>query len=204
MSGGVLVSRSGGTRWEAGTFGLLDLDVLALSVSPAFEQDETIFAATSTGMFRSPNGARAWREIPAPVEGFAVQCLAISPDFFTDNLLFAGTDGAGMFCSRDRGASWQPLAPALRDASINAIVLSPGFAVDRTALIATASDLYVSHDAGERWSHCADAPGALCLAVAPSFPVNGLVLVGLAEGGVLRSTGSLADWQSVRLPMQGP
>jgi photosystem II stability/assembly factor-like uncharacterized protein len=195
MADGVYISRNRGANWEACTFGLLDLDVTALALSPSFERDETLFATTATGIFRSPNAGRAWREAGFPEDTPAVLCLAISPEFGADRLLFAGTDGAGLFRSCDRGATWQPAGSALRDACVNAVVLSPNFPADGTLLMATDCAVYVSRDAGESWSHCVQAPGALCLAVAPTFPDGGPVLVGLSAQGVLRSAGDLSNWQ---------
>ena len=60
---GVLRSSDRGRTWTSGNPGLLDLTVLGLACSPAFEVDHTVFAATSSGLFRSPNGGRAWRAV---------------------------------------------------------------------------------------------------------------------------------------------
>jgi photosystem II stability/assembly factor-like uncharacterized protein len=61
--------------------------------------------------------------------------------------------------------------------------------------VGTDAAAYVSRDGGENWSPCVEAPGELCLAVAPTFANGGPVLVGLSRGGVYRSTDGLASWQ---------
>jgi len=195
MADGVFISRNRGISWEPATFGLLDLDVSALTLSPGFARDGTLFAATASGVFRSPNGGRAWRELRFPEEAAPVQCLAISPAFGDDGVLFAGTVAAGLFRSRDRGATWHAVGPAQRDACVNGIALSPGFADDHTVLLVTDAAVYVSGDAGETWALRVEAPGALCLALAPAFPSGGPALVGLSHDGILRSNEALADWQ---------
>lgn len=195
MSDGIFQSRNRGQIWEARNFGLLDLQVLALAISPGFGQDETLYAATPSGLFRSPNGARAWREVASPSVDAPVQCLAIPALPDGAGTLFAGTDGAGVFRSGDRGATWQPAGAELADSCINGLALSPDFARDRTVLALTDADLFVSGDAGAHWERCAAAPEALCLAVAPTFPDGGPVLIGRARQGVHRSS-DLAHWQT--------
>jgi photosystem II stability/assembly factor-like uncharacterized protein len=195
MSDGIFQSRTRGDSWEARNFGLLDLNVLALAISPGFGQDETLYAATSSGLFRSPNGARAWREIASPSTDAPVQCLALTAQAAGPGSLFAGTDGAGIFRSDDRGATWQRSGATLADACVNGLALSPSFARDRTVLAITDAELHVSRDAGEHWERCAVVPGALCLAIAPTFPNEGPVLVGRSRQGVDRSSDLIA-WRT--------
>ena len=203
MSDGVFQSRNRGGNWEPRNFGLLDLQVLALAVSPGYEQDETLYAATASGLYRSPNGARAWREVASPSEEAPVLCLAIPVPPLGPGTLFAGTDGAGVFRSEDRGATWQSIGVELAESCINGLALSPDFARDRTVLALTDADLFVSRDAGDHWEHCAAAPEALCLAVAPTFPDGGPALIGRAHGAIDRSS-DLAHWQTAAVMAATP
>jgi photosystem II stability/assembly factor-like uncharacterized protein len=195
MSDGIFQSRTRGESWEARNFGLLDLNVLALAISPGFVQDETLYAATPSGLFRSPNGARAWREVAAPSAEAPVQCMALAAPAAGPGTLFAGTDGAGVFRSDDRGATWQPSGATLAEACVNGLALSPDFARDRTVLALTDAELHVSRDAGMHWERCAVASEALCLAVAPTFPGGGPMLIGRARQGVDWSS-DLVRWQT--------
>ena len=203
LADGVFCSEDRGATWESRNFGLLDLNVLALALSPAFGRDETILAGTATGVFRSQNGGRAWREVAFPSEAAPVQCLAISPNFTEDGTLFVGTEAAGIFRSTDRGTTWQPLAGALAGVCVNAMALSPGFAVDQSVLATTESAVWISRDAGESWSLCAELAGALCLGVSPTLPQGGPVLVGFSHLGIYRSTGSLTNWQPTNDGLSG-
>jgi photosystem II stability/assembly factor-like uncharacterized protein len=195
MGDGVFRSGDRGVTWEARNFGLLDLEVLDLAMSPAFGRDEMVFAATTTGVFRSQNGGRAWREVDFPLKAAPVQCLACSPGFVEDGTLFAGTETAGIFRSTDRGTTWQALGGVLNGTCVNALAISPGFSMDQTILAATDEGVYVSRDVGESWSCCVRLAGSLCLALAPTFPGGGPILVGLSQGGICRSVGGLASWQ---------
>ncbi len=187
---GIFRSNDRGESWHGWNFGLLDLNVLTVAVSPAFEEDETIFAATTTALFRSKNGGRAWREVAFPRGASPVLALALSPAFASDGTIFAGTESAGAFRSTDRGATWQALTGLPAEESVNGLAVSPAFAQDRTVLALTGEGLYVSRDAGETWTLCAALPGALCLATSPSA-----TLVGLAQEGVWIAEDGLARWQ---------
>ena len=187
LSHGIFRTHNHGAHWETCNFGLLDLETFALGVSPTYDRDETIFAATATGLFRSRNGGRAWRESAPFGDGAPVLCLALSPDFEVDGTLFAGTDGAGLFRSADRGATWQPCSDLPGDACINGVTCSPAFALDRIAAALTDSAVFISYSAGERWSRSAEVPGPLCLALAPTAQDTSLLLVGTTLGEIYRT-----------------
>jgi len=194
MADGVFRSTDRGATWDSSSFGLLDLNVQDLATSPAFGRDETVYAATTSGVFHSHNGGRAWREVAFPLGAGSVQCLACSPDFSVDGTLFAGTEAAGIYRSTDRGRTWQASGDALANACINAVAISPDYPRDGTLLVATESGIYASRDAGQRWRRCAELPGALCLALAPTFAAGGPAMAGLPRTGAHRSSEGLASW----------
>jgi photosystem II stability/assembly factor-like uncharacterized protein len=206
---GVFRTGDRGDKWESWNFGLLDLDVYALALSPAFgaplgtSGDEMAFVGTETGVFRSTNGGRAWREVPFPTELAPVLCLAISPA--TDGCLYAGTAERGLYRSTDRGQSWErvgksvpPLAgtPA---PSVNAVLVTQSVTEDaqrdtesaELCILAMLSDtLVVSRDGGKTWEAWGEgldlSPGATCVAAPLGLAPGAPLLVGLADGRVLK------------------
>src|SRR5262249_23620295 len=60
---GVLRSEDAGLTWSGASVGLRDSAVLSLALSPDFARDHMGFAGTSTGLYRTRSGARAWREV---------------------------------------------------------------------------------------------------------------------------------------------
>ena len=48
--------------------------------------------APPSGLYRTRNGARSWREVETGLDEPAVQCLAVSPTFAEDRLVLAGTE----------------------------------------------------------------------------------------------------------------
>ena len=90
-----------GHNWARWNFGLFDLRVLALAVSPDFSHDETVFAGVETGIYISKSGGRSWRPLSFPDEAAPVMCRQ-SPGFAQDGIIWAGTDSAGLWASAVR------------------------------------------------------------------------------------------------------
>jgi photosystem II stability/assembly factor-like uncharacterized protein len=202
---GVFRSADRGSHWVAWNFGLLDLNVLYLALSPDFATDQTLFAGTETGIFRSTNGGRAWREVDFPEDWAPVLSLVLSPDYGRDRLLFAGTESCGLCCSRDRGATWQRLGEDAIPGAVNAVIVSPRYSARPDLLVLTDEGLLVSRDAGSSWSVVAPdltAGQGLISVVAPlGLDPGAPVLVGRADpipsGG--SSTGKIRAGGVLRL-----
>jgi photosystem II stability/assembly factor-like uncharacterized protein len=102
---GVFVSTNYGENWSPWNFGLIDLDIYCLALSPNFANDATIYAGTETGVFCSHNAGKSWHDIPFPMESAPVLSLSVTED----EMMFAGTDGNGLFVSDDNGHNWSRL-----------------------------------------------------------------------------------------------
>jgi photosystem II stability/assembly factor-like uncharacterized protein len=174
LEDGVLRTSDHGRSWASWNFGLLDLETLALAVSPKYGQDEneTVLAATGTGIFRSINGGRAWRELPFDEEALPPTGVAISQDVFV-----VSTESKGLFYSSDSGASWFKHT-AFRGGGISALATS----VDGSKLIAGApSAIATSADVGKTWERIGRPPeSAVCVALTAA----GTILCGTQDEGL--------------------
>ena len=99
---GVFVSEDGGITWVPWNYGLIDLDVHAVVISPNFAADKTVFAAVETGLYRSRNAGRSWQRVDFPDEQTPVLALC----FYAEGL-YAGSEGGGLLRSVDNGVSWR-------------------------------------------------------------------------------------------------
>lgn len=79
----------------------------------------------------------AWERIA--LLGHDVKCLEFSPDFDSDQTLFAGTGGLGVWRSRNGGDTWQASLTAARLAGsvVVDLAVSPDFANDQTVFAIT-------------------------------------------------------------------
>lgn len=186
LQDGVFRSGDRGGRWASWNFGLIDLGILCLALSPDFGADETLFAGTETGVFRSANGGRAWREVAFPTDFAPVLSLALSPDYTQDGFLFAGTESNGLWKSNDRGTSWTPVE-ALGAVAVNALKADRG--PQGVAVAALTEDgLALSEDGGETWREARlelpEDVSPICLAAPEGLSAGALALVGCSDGVV--------------------
>jgi photosystem II stability/assembly factor-like uncharacterized protein len=173
-----------GATWEVWNFGLFDLSILSIVVSPGFASDRTVYVGTESGVFTSKNGGRAWRETNFPAECAPVLCLAASPALAEEGTLFAGTEAAGLLRSEDRGQTWQHVAGLDIAESVHAILLS---AQKPDVLVVCYESLWVSHDKGASWQLQPSSGAGFTTAIAPAgFETGSPVLLGVADGSVVR------------------
>jgi Uncharacterized protein related to plant photosystem II stability/assembly factor len=184
----MLRSSDRGGRWDAWNFGLLDLNILCLAISPDFASDETLFVGTQSGIFRSTNGGRAWREVNLPGEFEAVLSLTLAPDFASNGTLFAGTENQGLFRSTDGGKTWQRLAKSKLKEPINSILLASDFVARPELLILHGNRLLISTDCGRSWgpfrANLVTRKSVATILCPYGFDPSVSVLVGYADGSI--------------------
>ena len=145
MQDGVLISEDGGKSWQGRNAGLFDLDVRAITFSPQFATDRAVFAATSTGLFRSENGARLWRpwgDLPG-LEPLAA--LAVLPN----GELLAAVEVLGLWRSREGGSLWTRIGQNVFSDEIEMIVTSTS---DGLIWVSGEDRIFRSEDDGETWA----------------------------------------------------
>ena len=168
---GVLRSPDRGAQWHRWNFGLLDPRILAVAVSPRFADDVMLLTGTESGLFRSTNGGRSWRQLGLPADLAPVLSLALStahPAGTTPlhpakgvrgrpcreqgtTAIFVGTELSGLHMSRDDGNQWTRLAEDVLPDAVNTILVSPCFPATPHLLAATDERIVVSRDGGDTW-----------------------------------------------------
>ncbi|MFN8561772.1 MAG: hypothetical protein U0703_09175 [Anaerolineae bacterium] len=152
------------------------------------------FRDDPTGLYRSPNGGRAWKAANRGLEGCIVLSIAPSPNFASDGVVFAGTVSDGIFRSCDGGITWQPclVMPNPNDqiAAVNAFWLRPA---DNAYLAGLDDGQFLrSTDRGATWAPAADEPAAvLCF-----FGQEDRLYAGTADAGLLASDDSGRAWSA--------
>ncbi len=146
---GVFITRDRGSHWATWNFGLLDLQVLCLEVSPQFSMDGTLLIGAESGIYRSKNGGRAWKTLDFPAESAPVTSLAISTSYEMDSTLFAGTLNGELFRSSDQGNHWE--AVSRLDEAIDQILIGKKFQHKPEILLLSGSEIWYSANAGKSW-----------------------------------------------------
>ncbi|MEN8129480.1 MAG: hypothetical protein ABFS45_04640 [Pseudomonadota bacterium] len=165
---GVYKSEDGGDNWSAVNHGLDVIDAwkgkvlhgihindLFVAISPGYGKDQTLFAASSHGLYKTENGARSWSKIKglAYGENSYVIALALSPNFAKDNTLLISVKGKGLYKSMDRGNTFTMLSSTLieNNYDVNRILFSPNYDKNHTIYAASYEEVFVSHDDGMSW-----------------------------------------------------
>lgn len=196
----------------------------SLIVSPDFERDHTMFSSIrGKGVFRSNDGGLNWIEVnrgldfvgdwsegPERGEFRRDVYIAISPDFKTDNTLFAGSPaGDGLYASYDRGNSWVRLNPGfgVSPTLILAISLSPDFKSDNTLMLSLKGrGLFRSRDRGQTFDEVgpeliAENASIELLEYSPDFANDGLV-VAASDEKLFLSLNSGDSWGELPRPVR--
>ena len=181
LSGGILVSETGGEAFRRASNGLPD-GVLALA---AMSGDEEFLAGTLEGLYHIAKlGTSAWGERFVPLERRAVSAVAVDPRDpkrmvcgASRALHFAkpgnpsGADAA-IFWSHDGGDSFAPSAIS-RLRVLRGIVTSIvwlGKDHDRMFVGTSAGEIFESRDAGQTFTLlAASLPGVLAMVAGPPF-----------------------------------
>ncbi len=175
--------------------------VVALAAVPTGDGG-TLFAATATGLFVSPDGGRTWHpggDPPLPL----LTAVAPSSRFAENRLLFGGTQ-TGCYRSTDGGRTWRQ---ALSGGRIFAVVIVPGVGGEESVFVGTQRDgILRSDDGGRTWAGA--NPGLMDLTVlALAFsPDAARDLTGFAAttSGLYRTRNGGKSWREVAWPLDEP
>jgi hypothetical protein len=186
---GIFKSTDRGDTWQAVNKGLSFVDIWSstptihalaekdakLAISPDYSTDQTLFVASSRGLFKTTDGGASWQELPGshdPLRGAYVLNAAISPDYANDSTLMISIKGRGLFKSQDGGQTFVSIqadpiemgdaspSEALPDRAspdtlstgmIIVIEFSPFYGKDRTIYAASEQVVFRSLDGGETW-----------------------------------------------------
>jgi photosystem II stability/assembly factor-like uncharacterized protein len=202
MGDAVYKSPDGGQHWLPHNVGLKEHVSYVNQFVFHPVQNETIYLATTVGVFRTTDGGRTWDEQMAGMkEVHIVVALAMDPK--NPRLLYAGTTG-GAYRSRDGAVSWQKvnrgLIPEdLLDASlalgVNQLMVDP--MDSNTVYAGTTSGLFKTTDQAESWTRIGESlPDHYIssLVIHPTQPAT--VYIG-GRAGVQKSTDGGKTWQAM-------
>jgi photosystem II stability/assembly factor-like uncharacterized protein len=176
--------------------------VYCLAASPNFKQDGMLFAAKQSGLYRSSDAGRTWKNayaslnLPGALPTTWVAVAAARQDTY----VFASVEGK-VLRSLDSGETWQAADLESPAPQITALAISPNFAEDGTLLAASMQDgIFCSTDRGATWTGwnfgLYDANiNALAFADAQT------VLCG-TQSGVFTSTNAGRSWCDTDFPLE--
>jgi photosystem II stability/assembly factor-like uncharacterized protein len=142
-----------------------------------------IFAATSTGIYRSTDSGDNWSKVNSGLTNIDVRTIAID----SKDRIFAGTELGGIFISTNNGNFWIPSSVGLTVSLVDFLAISPN------NIIYTGSatgHVFRSTDTGVTWEDI--SPGTSDMA---ALVVDSLGTVFVGGSGVYRSTNDGISWE---------
>ena len=156
-------------------------------------------------MIGSKDGGSEWTEVQNQPSARALVSLTLSPQFESDQTMFAGYLEDGIGRSTDGGETWESLVDGLGSYQVGAIALSPAFADDHTVFCAAGIGLYKSKLAGEEWQRVAPDIAEIpynSISVSPSFVEDGTVIACPARGEMVVTEDGGDSWRDLYFPYQ--
>lgn len=147
--GGLYKTDDGGVTWNQ----VLDNQSKIKTISFIPDNPSSIVIGDEEGtIYVSRDRGETW-QAGSPIEDSgAINAIAISPNFSSDQTIFVGTDKGGIFQTTDLADSFTPLNQGLSDPSIQDIVISPSYANDSTLFASTWDEgFFSSQDGGKSW-----------------------------------------------------
>ena len=174
-------STDGGRTFAAAGAGLDGKNVRRLVVHPS--QADTVWAATSGGVYRSTDGGANWTLL-----GFGGRNIVALAVDAAGNVLVASEKEAGIWFSEDGGGNWSgPSTIGINNP--NPYVMALVFSDSATLYAADYySGVYRSADRGRTWTPFPDTPmtGLAVRAVKDVVAGNGVIYAATGGGGVFR------------------
>ena len=104
---GVFKTTDGAKSWSRIGESLSDQMIISMMLDRT--KKGVVYLAGRDGVHRSDDGGMTWKTLNNGLSTTNVRSLVQSP---TDpNLIYAGTNGSGLYRSRDAGESWTPMPP---------------------------------------------------------------------------------------------
>jgi photosystem II stability/assembly factor-like uncharacterized protein len=165
----VLRTSDGGETWQPAGRGLplTHGTGIRLAISPKFETDRTVFAATAEGLFRTNDRGDSWDKTggrPGYGRDSYIEAIAISPNYVKDGEILVSVRGMGLFKSIDGGETFNQVGHDLINDNHSLchmfgfagfgipLWFSPTYAVDNTIYGTSSEELFISTDRGITWT----------------------------------------------------
>lgn len=191
-NGAVHVSANSGTSWTKVTSGLSEGNIISLAVSSTQDGKFVVYGGNDKGeiVISQDNGLN-WNKQNSGIPNVKIRALAVS-----DNCVFAGTSGYGVYTSADKGTSWTKSNNGLSRLKIYSLALSGNILLAGT----DSSGMFMTTDDGCSWENTSSGISNRFVSslYIPEQPENSQTMFAGTHGdGVYKSTDNGKSWKIV-------
>jgi photosystem II stability/assembly factor-like uncharacterized protein len=196
-SNGVFKSTDKGGSWSQSDNSSIESTVYDIAISPSFDDDGIVYAATERGIFASSDRGASWRFNQSFEIDHTVR-IAISPEFSQNRTLLATAMRKGyspstyLWRSRDAGASWSQLS-----SGVSYVPGEISFLSDGSVIGASFESVARSDDMGDTWSIVASGDFSNTASFSPNYDTDGIAFfsdnLGRASIRMSSRIGEIAD-----------
>ena len=193
MSKGIVLSTDSGKTWKQST--MHQMPTNAVLVSGHDPVGKTVIAGGRDGVYRSSDNGASWFTTDKAPQGVTALAESVS-----DSLLYAGTDGSGMFVSAGVVKPWLAVSNGLGNLHVRCLAVSRIAGEGEFLFAGTDSGLYRSSNDGNQWTSTALANTRIrALVVLRDARGGSNLFAGIegGDGGILLSTDHGDTWSSV-------
>jgi photosystem II stability/assembly factor-like uncharacterized protein len=170
------------------------ISVQSLAIDP--KSPQTLFAGTSSGVFKSTDGGNSWKEVNNKIlSNVFVSALAIDPS--APQTIYAATSGNGLFKTTDGGQTWTAINKIPPTMVIRSLVIAPSS--PQTLYAGTSTITFKSTDGGSTWNMLSSTADIRSFAADPTSPQT--VYAGGINARVYKSTDGGGKWTQVNTNM---
>ena len=171
----------------------------AVELSPAYDQDQTLFIVILDRILKSTDGGSSWKELVNGLDKkHLLSSIAISPSYLSDKTLFLSSQGDGIYKSQDGGSSWIKVNDGLGNLNLGLLAIHPDFQSSRIVLAAGAEGgLFKTKDGGDSWYQVLDDSIKItAMAFSPDLEKDH-AFIGDRRGILYVSTDGGEAWQQI-------
>jgi len=202
MGDAVYKSPDGGQRWLPHNVGLKEHVSYVNQFVFHPDHTETIYAATTVGVFRTTNGGRSWEEQMTGMKEVHI-VVTLAMNLKNPRVLYAGTTG-GVYRSQDSATSWRKVNNGLIPGEVleaalalgvNTLVVDP---VDPDTVYAgTTKGLFRTKNQADSWERIGQSLPDQFISSLVIHPTQNQVLYVGGRAGIQKSFDGGQTWQSM-------
>ncbi|MDY6782650.1 MAG: YCF48-related protein [Cyanobacteriota bacterium] len=205
---GLYRTENGGQAWES----ILNSDRKISEIAYFPDDPNRVIIGDSQGnVLVSADRGKTWQPELSIKGSGAIETIAISPNFPSDNTFWVGTEKKGIFKTSDRGVSFTEINQGLSGGAIEDIIVSPNSPQDSTVFVSTWDEaIFQLNDDSQTWKKYSDGITKDSQADVPKFSTPHFYELGMSEtfdtdktvflggfDGLFKSTDSGSNWQQM-------